>query len=270
MFHRFTSLALSLVFAAFALLTPLSAIATAKDDKSLTAEQVAETVIFAYGSRPGLAQIRRNGVERGRIVRLDDAGHPVETSYERRFIRGENSAKDRVRLDQKLPTMEYSLVYSGGNTWGVINGATFTPRQAAAQDFLTEIWHSIDALLRYKENGSTISLVGKDKQKNLDLYVLDLKDKDNRTTRFYISAKYFRVLWLEYEQTPAGASSPVKYVRKFYDYRSAQGTLVPFRSVLFESDKQTEETRILTVTYGGKIEEAQFQNSETRASSTQP
>ncbi len=268
MFQRFTSLALLLAIAALA---PLSAGGAAlKDEKNLTAEQVAEYVILVYGSRPGLAQIRRNGVERGRSVRLDSAGRPVESSYERRFIRGESSAKDRVRLDQKMPTMEYSLVYNGGNTWGIINGATFTPRQNATQDFLTDMWHSIDALLRYKENGSTVSLVGKEKQKNLDLYVLDLKDKDNRTTRFYISAKYFRVLWLEFEQTPAGESAPLKYVRKFYDYRAAQGTLVPYRSVLFENDKQREETRILTVTYGGKIEEALFQNSDAQASSTQP
>ena len=43
--------------------------------------------------------------------------------------------------------------------------------------------------MRYKENGSTLVLVGKDKQKGLDLFVVDVVDKDKQATRYYISAK---------------------------------------------------------------------------------
>jgi hypothetical protein len=238
------------------------------DKKSYTAEQVAETVVAVYGSREALRQIRRNGVERGRIVRTNPDGRTEETIYERRFMRGESSDKDRIRLDQKLPTQEYALIYGSGNTFGIINGATFTPRQEATVDFMGQMWHDIDALLRYKENGSTINLVGKDKQKNLDLYILDLTDKEKRRTRYYISSKTGRVLWLEYEETPAGASAPVKYIRKFHDYRYAQGTLVPYRTVLYENEKQAQETRIMTITYGVKMEEALFQNPDAPASTS--
>ena len=240
------------------------------DGKNPTAEQIAETVILVYGSRQGLEQIRRNGVERGRITRTSSGGRVEESTYERRFIRGENSAKDKIRIDQKMPSLEYSLVYSNGNTWGILNGATFTPRQEAAREFWIQQWHSIDALLRYKENGSTVTLIGKEKQKNLDLYVIDLKDKDNHKTRYYISAKFFRVLWLEYEAGPTENSTPVKFMRKFFDYRVAQGTLVPFRTVLLEGEKQMEETRVLTITYGGRIEEALFQNPDTQTTSSRP
>ena len=41
-----------------------------KLDSKFTAEQVVESVILIYGSRPGLEQIRRNGVERGKITRF--------------------------------------------------------------------------------------------------------------------------------------------------------------------------------------------------------
>ncbi|HEY6190613.1 MAG TPA: hypothetical protein VIW80_23375 [Pyrinomonadaceae bacterium] len=238
------------------------------DKKNFTAEQVAETVVLVYGSREGLQQIRRNGVERGRVTRINAEGRTEESTYERRFIRGESSDKDKVRLDQKLPTVEYSLIYGNGSTFGIINGSTFAPRQEATVDFSGQMWHDIDALLRYKENGSAINLVGKDKQKNLDLYILDLTDKEKRKTRYYISSKTGRILWLEYEETPAGASAPVKYIRKFHDYRYAQGTLVPYRTVLYENEKQTQETRILTVTYGVKMEEALFQNPESPASTS--
>lgn len=266
MFRRLITLALMWTLFAGAALFPRNVLAGDDNKKNFTAEQVAETVVFVYGSREALKQIRRNGIERGRVTRVNAEGRTEESSYERRFIRGESVDKDKVRLDQKLPTVEFSLVYGSGNTFGLINGSTFTPRQDATVDFSGQMWHGIEALLRYKENGSTLNLVGRDKQKNVDLFVLDLTDTQKRRTRYYISSKTGRVLWLEYEETPAGGSAPVKYVRKFHDYRYAQGTLVPFRVVLFEDGKQIQETRIMTVTYGVKMEEALFQNPETPAS----
>ena len=121
-------------------------------------------------------------------------------------------------------------------------------------------------MLRYKENGSTLALVGKEKRKGLDLYVLDLTDKEKRRTRYYISAKTLHVLWLEYEEAPEPGATPVKYTRAFHDYRYAQQTLVPYRSVLLADGKQVQETRILTVTYGLKLEDSIFQNPEAQTS----
>jgi hypothetical protein len=240
----------------------------ATKDQQPTSEQIAESVIFYNGSREAMQQIRRNGVERGRITRTNAEGKLEEVTYERRFIRGEASTKDRVRLDQKMPTAEYALIYTDGQTWGVINEAVFTPKQEAAQEFLSSHWHGLDTLLRYKENGSAVNYKGKEKQMGLDLHVLDVTDKEKRTTRFYISAKTARILWLEYEQPTQPGSQPVKFMRKFYDYRSAQGTLVPYRTVLYRDGKQIEETRILTITFGSKMDETLFQNPQAPAATT--
>jgi hypothetical protein len=230
-----------------------------KNSKNYTAEQIAESAIFIYGSRPVLQQIRRNGIERGRITRNMTDGKIEEATYERVFVRGDSLDKDRIRIDQKMPTLEYSLVFGDGRLWGLINGAAFTPRQDAAAAFLSQHRHSIESFLRYKENGSTLKLIGKDKQKGLDLYVLEMTDKDQRTTRYYISVKSLHILWLEYEEALAGAA-PLKYSKRFADYRYAQSTLVPFRTILIEDGKQTQETRILTVTFGVKVDDALFKN----------
>jgi hypothetical protein len=231
-------------------------------DTKYTAEQVVESVILLYGTRPGLEHIRRNGVERGKMTRFNPDGNAAEEAdYERRFVRGENLDKDKIRLDQKLPTMEYSLIFDDGKLWGVINGASFTPRQDATASFLSQHHHSLDSLLRYKECGSTITLVGKDQQKGLDLFVIDLADKQQRKTRFYISARTLRVLWLEYQEGPPGGIA-VKYQRKFLDYRLVQQTLVPYRTVLTEDGRQSQETRVLTITYGVKVSDSIFKNPE--------
>jgi hypothetical protein len=232
------------------------------DKNQPTAEQIAESTIFVYGSRPVLEQIRRNGVERGRITRVTSDGKSEESSYERRFVRGESMEKDKVRLDQKNPTLEYTLVYGGGRLWGIINGAAFTPRQDAANTFLSQHRHSLDSLLRYKENGSTLTLVRKEKQKGIDLYVIDLVDKEKQSTRYYISAKSLHVLWLEYQEPSGIGGHPIKYERKFFDYRYAQSTLVPYRVVLMEEGKQMQETRVSTVSFGIKIDDALFKSPE--------
>ena len=230
-------------------------------DVKFTAEQIVESVILIYGTRPGLEQIRKYGVEHGKITRTNTEGNTEESEYERRFVRGENLDKDKIRLDQKLPTMEYSLIFGDGKLWGIINGAAFTPRQDAATSFISQHHHSIDSLLRYKECGSTITLAGKDQQKGLDLFMIDLEDKDKRKTRYYISARSLRVLWLEYEEgNPGGV--PVKYTRKFLDYRVVQQTLVPYRTVLVEDGRQSQESRVLTITYGVKVNDAIFQRPE--------
>jgi hypothetical protein len=240
------------------------------DPKNLNVEQIVETAIAVYGGRGGLTQVRRNGFERGRMTSVLNDGRTEDGTYERRFIRGESQDKDKVRLDQKTASLEYSLVYGEGKTWGLLNGSMFTPRSEATSYFLSQMWHGIDALLRYKENGSTIALFGKDKQQNIDLYVIDLTDKDNRRTRYYISQKFFRVHWLEYEEPETEGGTPAKFMKKFYDYQYIQSTLVPKRTVLFVDGKQRQETQVMSVTYGIKMDDTLFQNPDAQTSAATP
>lgn len=245
----------------------------ADQTKEYTAEQIVESAIIIAGGgfgRVSLLQIRKNGIERGRETRIRPDGRAEESRYEMRFVHGDKVDKDKIRIDNKTPQAEYSLVWDDGKLFGIINGATFTPRADATADFISQQAHSIDALLRYKENESKISSAGKDKQLGVEVYVIDLVDKANRKTRYFISAKSFRVLWLEYEEIPPGGVNAVKFTKRFYDYRVAQGTQLPFRTVLFEDGKQTVETHILTVQYGVKMEDSMFQPEGAAAASTNP
>lgn len=258
MFRNLKSCSVALLF----LIGSLSVVSA--EEKTYTAEQIAETVIFIYGSRPELTQIRRNGIERGKLTRINAEGRAEESSYERRFIRGEATAQDRVRIDQKLPSAEYALVYGSGNIWGVIGNTIFSPREDAKTDLLSTVWHDLDGLLRYKENKSTLTMVGKEKQKNIDMWVLDVEDAEKHRTRYFISSQTYRVLWLEYDQPSTSESGKTDKVKKsFHDYRIAQRTLVPFRSVVFVNGNQVLERRILTITYGVKMDESLFRNTES-------
>jgi hypothetical protein len=226
--------------------------------KAVTAEQAVESAIFLYGlggGRATLNQIRKTTQERGTARVTNAEGKIEQANYQRYVIRAESLGKEKIRLDQEFPTARYSLVYTDGNIFGVYNNTIFTPRDDAAKSFENQIVRGLEALLRYKENESQIELAAREKVMGVDYYVVDVTDKQNRRTRFYISASRFRVMMLTYED------GGVQYRRKFYDYNYAQGTLVPFRTVLWAGDKIVEETEIGTITFGQKVEENLFSAS---------
>lgn len=261
-FRKFPQSIIPGVFAALVLGAIFFAPATAMAQKEFTAEQVVESVILVSGTRPGLAQVRKTGVENGRMSRMTSEGRPEEIRYQRRFVAGDKIEKDKIRLDQKTAQTEFTLVKNGERIFGIINGSPFTPRADTTAEFLSLQTRSIEALLRYKENDSKVASAGKDKQQGIDLYVIDLIDKANNKTRYFISVKSLRVLWLEYEETRPDQTTPVKFMKRFYDYRYAQSTLVPYRTVVYVDGKQSTETRVMTITYGVKTEDSVFQHPD--------
>ena len=221
----------------------------------VTAEQIAETSIIFYGARERLDQIRKTTYERGKLSVFNAQGKPEEAIYERWIMRGENLEKDRVRLNKEFPDSKFALVSNGEKIFGIFNNAVFIPREDAAKEFENRIWHGLEALLRYKEIGSTLELFGKDKIMGVDFYLLDVTDKKKRKTRFYISQKSFRVMMLEYTE------DNIKYKRKFYNYNIAQGTLVPYRTVLWADGKKIEEMEVQIMSFGQKVEDFLFNES---------
>jgi len=226
--------------------------------KAATADQIAESVVFIYGSLGGrdyLKQIRKTTIERGKISLVNAEGKTEQSNYERLIMRGDNLEKERIRIDQEYPNGKFAMIYNNDKVFGLFNEAVFSPREDASKAFQNQIWHGLEALLRYKENEAALSLIKREKLMNVDFHVLNVTDKQKRQTRFYISTKTFRVMMLEYEE------DDVKYRRKFYDYNYAQGTLVPFRSVLWANDRQIEETNIQTISFGQRVAEDAFKES---------
>jgi hypothetical protein len=231
---------------------------TAKVDPKapLTGEAVAESVIYIYGlggGRAVLNQIRKTAIERGKISVTNAEGKTDQATYARWTQRADTLNKEKIRLDQEFANnARYSLVFNEEKIFGIVDDSYFTPREDASRAFENQIVRGLEALLRYKENESKLEYSGKDKVLGVEYHILDIIDKQSRRTRFYISAKTFRVMMLEYEQ------DGVKYKRKFYDYNYAQGTLVPYRTALFAGEKMVEEAEVGTVTFGQKIDETIF------------
>jgi hypothetical protein len=223
--------------------------------KNPTVEQVVESSILIYafpGGREKMKQIRKTEMERGKLVMTGTDGQITNANYQRWSLRGDAAGKEKIRLDQELPTATYSVVQTDDKIFGIFNDSTFPLREDAAATFQNRVAHSIESLLFYKENGSTIQLAGKDKVLGVEFFLVDLTDKQGRKTRYYISTKSFRIMQLDYE------TGGVKHTRKFRDYKYAQGVLVPFFSELSSGDKVIETVTVGTVTFGQKVDDSLF------------
>lgn len=221
-----------------------------------TGPQVAEFSILVYGNlrgRVGLNQIRKTTVEIGKLKIINPDGTVTDSDYETTIKRAEDYKKEQIRFNQKLPSAEYALIYNGQKVFGIFNNTVFTPREDASKAFNNRIWHSLEALLRYNESGSTVQLESEKTLMGVDLYSVVMTDKDGRKTTYYVSRKSLRVMMLEYED------DGVKYRRKFYDHNYAQGTLVPYRSILWADGKKIEEQTIQTITFGQTIDDSLFE-----------
>ena len=234
---------------------PASTISTKDAAKNATAEQVAESTIYIYGlggGRVTLNQIRKTALEKGKISITGSDGKTQQATYQRWTQRAETLGKEKVRLELDFPDARYSLVFNEEKIFGIVDDRTFTPREDAARSFENHIIHGLEALLRYKENESKIELNGKEKILGVEYYILDVTDKQSRKTRFYISARTFRVMMLDYEQDGK------KFRRRFYDYNYAQGTLVPYLTILWVDEKLIEQSEVGTITFGQRIDESIF------------
>lgn len=217
--------------------------------------QIAESAVIVYSGltgRNGLNQVRKTTVEIGKTTYTDPNGSKRNADYTLSIIRGESFGEEKIRLDQKFSNADYAMVYDGGKIFGVISNTVFSPRDDAERSFRNRIVRGVDALLRYKENGSDVELIESRKVMGVDYYVVKMTDKVGRETMYYLSKKTVRILMLTYEE------DGVKYERKFYDHNYSQGTLVPYRTVLRADGKQIEESRILTVTFGQAVADSLF------------
>jgi hypothetical protein len=222
-----------------------------------TAEQLAEVVIISYGGRNELGQVRTNGIEEGNIKLATDDKN-IEGRIIRKFLRRDQASQDLTRVDVELPTNKLTFGFNGYTVWGARDGVNFTLTPEAEASFLASLVHNYDALLRYKEQGSTVERAGYESIVGIDTFLLDLTHKDGSKTRYYVSTKTYRILHLEYQVKLKPDAAPTKFRESFFDFRPVQNTLVPGKSVLYENDKFIQEISFTQVKYHTKIDEETF------------
>jgi hypothetical protein len=236
-------------------------------------ETIVEVAIIAYGGRPNIEAARKSTHEVGTIRLATDQGD-INGAYSLRTMRREKSWLDLLRVDLDLatpesaqqqgaaPAVKYTVAYNGASVWSAQNGQYVTPRPDAEAAFRAQLIHDYTTLLRYKEDGSKIELIGPETVVGIDTHVIDLTLPSGEKTRYWISKEFYRVLHLEYELKVGEAQEPTKYrISYFYiPFRVVQNTLVPMRRVMYQNGKFVQEVKLTNVTYSAKIEPEVFQH----------
>jgi outer membrane lipoprotein-sorting protein len=138
------------------------------------------------------------------------------------------------------------FAYDGQTAWQSAHGKG---PSAAPADLALELKEEADidgSLVGYKDKGSTLELVGKEKLNGKDAYNLRVTLKEGQVRNVYIDAGTF----LEVKETGSfeQGGKKVDFVTVFKDYRPAQGILFPFRVEQKAGDEETQ------ITYLKKIE----------------
>ncbi|MGQ9897678.1 MAG: hypothetical protein ACUVR8_09015 [Acidobacteriota bacterium] len=207
-------------------------------------ETVAEIVIYAYGSRPVIDYVFTNARLEGIIkIAADDKRPPIEGKILEYILRRETSDRNCVRIEVELPGSQdnepQQLVFgfNGYTSWVVQNRQSITLTPEAQATFLASLKHDYFALLRYKEDGTTVTRVPGERIMGIDTIGLELTHRDGAKTKYFISSQTYHILHLEYEVQPTPNDKPLRFRESFYDFRPVQNLLVPMRKELYENGK---------------------------------
>ena len=236
-------------------------------------EAMVEIAIIAYGGRKQLETARANIQELGTIRLATDQGD-LAGNYNLRSSRREKSWQDLLRVDLELnppdtdetsakpPAVKYVIGFNGASVWSAQNNQYITPRPDADAAFRAQLTHEYTALLRYKEDGSKIELIGPETVVGLDTNVIELTTPEGEKTRFWLSTKSYRILHAEYQMKLAGDQPATKYrISYFYTPpKVVQNTLVPTRRVMTQDGKFVQEITLTNVIYSAKLDPEIFQH----------
>jgi hypothetical protein len=234
-------------------------------------ETIVELAIIAYGGRKQLEAVRGAIQEEGTIRLATDQGD-LTGDFSLRLMRKEKSWLDLLRVDLNLTPpgqeprpgagLKYIIGFNGASVWSAQNNQYVTPKPEAEAAFRAQLTHEYMTLLRYKEDGSKIELIGPETVVGLDTNVVDLTLPNGEKTRFWVSTKSYRILHAEYELKLADAQTGTKYRISYYytPYRVVQNTLVPVRRVMMQDGKFVQEVILNNIVYSAKLDPEVFQH----------
>jgi len=252
---RWAFLACALFFLCFGLM--LSSFDQAKAEKNPTPEEVAERAILAYGGRAALYAIQRNGTLRA-LIKFISPEETREGKSITRFIRKEKLNDDLRMIELDFPGTKYLIGFDGKETWSILDGEIQKPREAAVTAFKAAHAHSYESLLRYKENNAKLEYVSNTKLGNLEMDIIDLVSAEGVRTRYEVSRKSGRILYLNYEDNQEEQAEPTKYRLYFKDFHVIQNTLVPYVTMVYQNGKLIEERKIVEAIFNVQLEEKSF------------
>lgn len=242
------------------LATSVLFVGSATGQKTQKPEDIAEKAIYAYGSRVAVYGIQRNGIIKSQLKLVTPNG-VREGQATSKFIRKQKLTEDLLMLRLEFGQNRFVIAFDGKEGWTQNNAEIDNPPSAETiAAFRNAHAHSYETLLRYKENEAKVEYAGSRAfSPNNELDLIDLTLPDGTKTRYEVSRKSGRIIYLEYDDRPLGPEAkPIKYRIYFKDFRVIQQTLVPYEIQVFRDGVLSEERKLVEVAYNVQLEESAF------------
>lgn len=172
---------------------------------------------------------------------------------------------DKLRRNIVFEGNKIVFAWDGNSAWQLDSrGKGPTP---APPDLARELKEEADIdgpLVSYKEKGSTIELVGKEKLNGADVYNLKITLKEGQVRNLYLDGRSF----LEVRETGfwEQAGKRVDYVTVYKNYRPVQGVLFPFLIEQKSGDEENQSTYLRKIELNVPIADSVFDISKATAS----
>ncbi|HEX4951053.1 MAG TPA: hypothetical protein VFZ34_30630 [Blastocatellia bacterium] len=229
---------------------------TIQAQKTPNVEKLVEFAKANYG----LLLAQTNGVIKSNL-KLINGDQVREGRSTLKFIRKPKLMEDLVILELDLPDTKFTMGFDGQKTWATNNGERTELSPELSDAFRSSYAHSYEALLRYKEDGSKLEYVDTKKIASYEIDTLDLIMAEGTRTRYEVSRRSGRVLYLEYESKPTTPDAkPVKYRLHFKDFKFVQNNtvVIPYTTVVYENGVIVEERTVIEVAFSGQLDEKIF------------
>jgi hypothetical protein len=151
----------------------------------------------------------------------------------------------KVRMDATIQGLTLTQAYDGQNGWQVIPFTGKTDPEPMSAEDLKHIQEEADfdgPLLDYKQKGSTIQLVGKEKVGSADAYHLKITLKNGDVRNMYLDGTSFLTIKMVGKTTMQGTE--VELESTFADYKQVQGVMFPFTIEQHATDGQVPSPKI--------------------------
>lgn len=240
---------------AISLLVVCLVAAPARAQKTPPVEKLVDFARANYGT----LILQKNGTIKNNL-KLISGDSMREGRSTLKFIRKPKLPEDLVILELDLPDTKFTMGFDGEKTWAQNNGENTELSPELSTAFRSSYAHSYEALLRYKEDGSKVTLVDTKKIASLEIDIIDLTMADGTKTRYEVSRRTGRVLYLEYDTIPATPETkPIKYRLHFKDFKVVQNTIIiPYTTIVYENDVIVEERTVIEAAFGVQLEEKAF------------
>jgi hypothetical protein len=239
----------------FSLLVVSAISSTALAQKTPPVEKLVDFARANYGT----LILQKNGTIKNNL-KLISGDTMREGRSTLKFIRKPKLPEDLVILELDLPDTKFTMGFDGEKTWAQNNGENTELSPELSTAFRSSYAHSYEALLRYKEDGSKVTLVDTKKIASLEIDIIDLTMADGTKTRYEVSRRTGRVLYLEYDTIPTTPEAkPIKYRLHFKDFKVVQNTIIiPYTTIVYENDVIVEERTVIEAAFGVQLEEKAF------------